>query len=100
MDFVGGGDGIGTVGISDHAQEDWESGLRRPSRNRIDCEKDGSVASLESVKAVSEIYSPVSGEIIEINETLADTPETLNDDPYSGGWIYKIRLGDTSELDQ
>ncbi len=94
-------DGIGTVGISDHAQEELGDVVfvDLPEVGST-CEKDGSVASLESVKAVSEIYSPVSGEIIEINETLADTPETLNADPYSGGWIYKIRLSDTSELDQ
>jgi len=94
-------DGVGTVGITDHAQEELGDVVfvELPEVGST-CEKDGSVASLESVKAVSEVYSPVSGEIVESNEALADAPETLNEDPYSGGWIYKIRLSDASELDE
>ena len=94
-------DGVGTVGITDHAQEELGDVVfvELPEVGST-CEKDGSVASLESVKAVSEVYSPVAGEIVEANEALADAPETLNEDPYSGGWIYKIRLSATTELDQ
>lgn len=55
---------------------------------------------VESVKAVSDIYAPVSGKIIEVNERLADTPECINEDPYGQGWIAVIELTDTSELDK
>ncbi|MFT4048645.1 MAG: glycine cleavage system protein GcvH [Solirubrobacterales bacterium] len=59
--------------------------------------KDASYAEIESVKAVSEVVSPLSGEIIEVNEALGDAPETINDDPYGAGWMVKIRLSDPSE---
>ena len=55
---------------------------------------------VESVKAVSDIYAPVSGKIIEVNEMLADTPECINEDPYGQGWIAVIELTDVSELDK
>lgn len=58
-----------------------------------------SLGSLESVKAVSEVYSPVSAEITEVNEKLADSPETINDDPYGEGWIVKLKLSDAGQLD-
>ena len=59
-----------------------------------------SIGEIESVKAVSDLYSPVSGEIIEVNHTLADAPETLNRDPYTEGWIVKIKLSDETSLDE
>ena len=62
--------------------------------------KDQSYGEVESVKAVSEVISPLSGEIVEVNEALADAPEAINDDPYGAGWMVKVRLSDTSELDQ
>jgi glycine cleavage system H protein len=62
--------------------------------------KDASYGEVESVKAVSEVIAPLSGEIIEVNEALADSPEAINDDPYDAGWMVKVRLSDTSELDQ
>lgn len=55
--------------------------------------------TVESVKAVSELYSPLSGEVIEVNQELADHPEFINEDPYSRGWLVKIRLGDASETE-
>ena len=58
-----------------------------------------SFANVESVKSVSEIYAPVSGEVIEINEDLEDAPETVNTDPYGDGWICKMRMEDSGELD-
>ncbi len=58
------------------------------------------VAVVESVKAASDVYSPVSGEIVEINEELLDAPETVNSVPYDGGWFFKIRLEDAAELDE
>jgi glycine cleavage system H protein len=59
--------------------------------------KDEPYAEVESVKAVSDVYAPLSGEIIEVNEALSDAPEQINEDPYGGGWLVKVRLTDTSE---
>lgn len=61
--------------------------------------KDASYGEVESVKAVSEVISPLSGEITEVNEALGDAPETINDDPYGGGWMVKVRLTNPSEID-
>jgi glycine cleavage system H protein len=62
--------------------------------------KDGAYAEVESVKAVSDVFAPLSGEIIEVNEALSDTPEKINDDPYGDGWLVKVKLSDLSEIDQ
>jgi len=62
-------------------------------------EKDQILVTIESVKAAADVKSPVSGKIIEVNESLSDTPETLNEDPYENGWLYKVELNDLSELD-
>jgi len=61
--------------------------------------KDQPYAEVESVKAVSDVYAPLSGEIIEVNEALATAPEAINDDPYDSGWMVKIRLSDPAEVD-
>jgi glycine cleavage system H protein len=61
--------------------------------------KDQPYAEVESVKAVSDVFAPLSGEIVEVNEALEDTPENINADPYGDGWMVKVRLSDTSELD-
>jgi glycine cleavage system H protein len=61
--------------------------------------KDEPYAEVESVKAVSDVYAPASGEIVEVNAALSDAPETINDDPYGEGWLVKVRLSDTGELD-
>ena len=83
----------GTVGITDHAQEELGDivyvDLPKVG-SRVEAGK--SLGSVESVKAVSDIYSPVSGEITEINEALADAPEKLNRDPHGAAWLVKIRL--------
>ena len=55
-------------------------------------------AEVESVKAVSDVFAPLSGEIVEVNEALADAPEKINEDPYGDGWLVKVRLSDTSEV--
>ena len=62
--------------------------------------KGDEVAILESVKAAAEIYSPVSGEVAEINAALPDSPEVVNSDPYDGGWMLRIRMSDPTELEQ
>ncbi len=62
--------------------------------------KDEPYTEVESVKAVSEVIAPLSGEIIAVNEELASSPEQINDDPYDGGWLVKVKLSDPSEVDQ
>jgi glycine cleavage system H protein len=61
--------------------------------------KDESYTEVESVKAVSEVIAPLSGEVIAVNEELADSPETINEDPYGAGWLVKVKLSDPSEVD-
>jgi glycine cleavage system H protein len=61
--------------------------------------KDGSYGEVESVKAVSDIVSPLSGEVLEVNQAVVDAPETVNDDPYGEGWLVRIRMSDAAELD-
>jgi glycine cleavage system H protein len=61
--------------------------------------KDEPYAEVESVKAVSDVFAPLSGEIVGVNEELGDKPETINDDPYGAGWMVRIRMSDTSEAD-
>ncbi len=62
--------------------------------------KDDSYAEVESVKAVTDVIAPLSGEIVEVNTDLGDKPETINDDPYGEGWLVKVRLSDPAEADQ
>ena len=61
--------------------------------------KDEPYAEIESVKAVSDVVAPLSGEIVEVNEALGDSPEQINEDPYGEGWLVRVRLSDTSEID-
>jgi glycine cleavage system H protein len=61
--------------------------------------KDQAYTEVESVKAVSDVFAPLSGEILEVNEALAEKPETINEDPYGEGWLVKVRLSDPSETD-
>jgi glycine cleavage system H protein len=61
--------------------------------------KDTPYAEVESVKAVSDVIAPLSGEIVAVNDALKDTPEAINDDPYGAGWLVKVRLSDPSEVD-
>jgi glycine cleavage system H protein len=61
--------------------------------------KDQSYAEVESVKAVSDVFAPLSGEVVEVNEALADSPEKINEDPYGDGWLVKVRLSEPSEVD-
>ena len=61
--------------------------------------KDASYAEVESVKAVSDVVSPLSGEVLEVNQKVVDEPETVNEDPYGDGWLVRIRVGDPSEAD-
>jgi glycine cleavage system H protein len=91
---------VGTVGITFHAQSELGDivyvDMPAPGAAVTAGESFGSV---ESVKAVSEIYSPVTGEVVEANETLKDAPEKLNDDPHGEAWLVKIRLSDKSQIE-
>ena len=93
-------DGLVTVGITDHAQELLGDlvFVELPEVG-ADLGIGAECAVVESVKAASDVYSPVSGEVIEVNETLADAPETINQDAYEEGWIFRLRLTEPDELD-
>ena len=94
------GDGTFTVGISEHAQEllgDMVFVELPEVGDAVDAGEDCAVA--ESVKAASDIYAPVVGEIVAINEGLEDAPETVNNDPYGDGWLFRIKGTDESELE-
>ncbi|EGQ8606052.1 glycine cleavage system protein GcvH [Vibrio parahaemolyticus] len=94
------GDGTVTIGISEHAQEMLGDVVFVDLPDVEDEVEAGESFSLvESVKAASDIYSPVTGEVVEINEELEDSPELINEEPYEGGWIVKLKLSDPSELD-
>jgi len=90
---------VGTVGISDHAQKELGEivyvELPKPGTRYASGDTYGSV---ESVKAVSELFLPVAGEIVEINEDLGSAPEKINEDPYGTGWMVRIRLTAPSEI--
>lgn len=93
--------GVATVGISDHAQEALGDivfvELPEPG---TEIEARGEVAVVESVKAASDIYSPVNGEITEVNEALIDNPQLVNTAPYDDGWIYRMTINDERDLDE
>lgn len=94
------GDGTVTIGISEHAQEMLGDVVFVDLPDVEDEVEAGESFSLvESVKAASDIYSPISGEVVEINEELEDSPELINEEPYEGGWIVKVKLSNPSELD-
>jgi len=88
----------GTVGITHHAQEQLGDIVYVDlPKVGAKLEKGAAMGSVESVKAVSEIFSPVSGEVIAVNETLSDAPEKLNQDPHGEGWLVKVKLADPQE---
>jgi len=94
------GDGTVTVGITDHAQDllgDMVFVELPDVGDEVSTGDDVCVA--ESVKAASDIYAPVSGEVIEVNEDLEDSPERVNSDAFGDGWLFKLKLDDASELE-
>lgn len=94
-------DGVGTVGITDHAQEQLSDIVFVEILVSVGDEvKQGeSCATVESVKAAADVYMPVSGKVVAVNEDLSNVPETLNSDPYGAAWMVKIELTDPAELD-
>jgi len=94
------GDGTVTVGISDHAQDSLGDVVyvELPEMG-ADVVAKGEAGVVESVKAASDIYAPISGKIISVNETLEDAPETVNDSPYEQGWFFRLQPTDLTELE-
>ncbi|MEE8423527.1 MAG: glycine cleavage system protein GcvH [Thermodesulfobacteriota bacterium] len=93
-------EGIATIGITDFAQDSLGDVvfLELPAVGD-ELHKDESIGVVESVKAVSDIFAPLSGEVVDVNAPLLDSFEALNEDPYGDGWMLKIRLSDHSEAD-
>jgi glycine cleavage system H protein len=93
-------DDIATVGITDYAQGELGD-IVFIELPRIDEEvkQNESFGTIEAVKAVSDLFAPVSGIVVEVNEMLTETPEIVNKDPYVEGWMIKVRMSDASELD-
>jgi glycine cleavage system H protein len=91
----------GVIGITDHAQKELGDivYVDLPKVGAA-AEKGKTIGSVESVKAVSDIYAPVSGEVTEVNEALATAPEKLNEDPHGEAWLVKIKLSDPEEIKQ
>ena len=93
-------DDVATLGINDDAQKDMGDVVFADFPEVGTTFKvNEAFGSVESVKAVSEVYLPVSGEVVETNESLLDAPEKINDDPYGEGWIIRIRLGNPTDLE-
>jgi len=93
-------DGVGTVGLTDYAQDQLGDivfvDLPAPGTSVKQLDKLGEV---ESVKAVSDLYSPVSGEVVDVNEAVNDHPELVNESPFEEGWLVRVRLADAAELE-
>lgn len=94
-------DGIATIGITDYAQDSLSDVVFVEFEVDVDDEISAgdSLATIESVKAAAEVVFPVSGKVVEINQTVVDSPETLNESPYEDGWLIKVQMSDESELE-
>lgn len=92
---------VGTIGITEYAQKELGDVvfIELPTVG-TQLEATDELGSIESVKAVSELFSPVSGEVVEVNELLRDKPELVNTDPYGDGWMIRIKLSDPTEVDE
>ena len=92
-------DGTATIGITEHAQDELGDivFVELPDEGAT-LDAGDSFGTVESVKAVSDLYTPVGGEVVEVNSALEDAPEKINDDPYGEGWIVKLRTTDEANL--
>jgi glycine cleavage system H protein len=89
-----------TLGITWYAQDALGELVHfEPPEDGAQVAKDASYGEVESVKAVSDVIAPLSGQVVEINQAVVDAPETVNEDPYGDGWLVKVRLSDPSEAD-
>ncbi len=92
---------LGVVGITDHAQAELgDIVFVELPKVGARLEQGATFGSVESVKAVSDIYSPVAGEVAEVNSALTDAPEKVNEEPYGAGWIMKLRIGDAQQIEK
>jgi glycine cleavage system H protein len=93
-------DDVATIGITDFAQKELGD-IVYVEVDTLDqaLEKDEIFGTVEAVKTVSDLFLPMSGEIIEFNESLEDTPESVNNDPYTAGWMIKVKVDDVTEFD-
>ncbi len=93
---------IGTIGITDYAQDQLSDIVFVEVIVSVgeSVKKGDSCATIESVKAAADVYMPASGKILEVNDSLPDTPEVVNNDPYGAAWMVKFEINDPSELDQ
>lgn len=93
--------GTAVIGITDYAQSELGDivYIEFPQKGKT-FSKNESVGTIEAVKTVADLYAPVSGEVIEVNSELSDTPELVNQDPYGRGWMIKIKLTNPSEVDE
>lgn len=93
------GDNIVTVGITDYAQDQLGDIVYvEEIKKGIQIKKGNVLTTVESVKAVSDVYSPVSGEVIEVNQKIIDDPSTINQDPFGKGWFAKIKMNNPEEV--
>jgi glycine cleavage system H protein len=91
---------VATFGVTWYAQDQMgEVVFFDPPQVGSTVTKDQPYAEVESVKAVSDVVAPLSGEVVEVNDGLSDSPERINEDPYGEGWLVRVRLSDTSEVD-
>ena len=91
---------VGTIGITKHATEMLgDIVFAELPEKGSNVEKDGAAGVVESTKAASDVYTPVSGEVVEINQSIVDDPSKINADPEGGAWFFKLKLKDKSELD-
>lgn len=99
-EWVAAEEAVATIGITDHAQEQLGEivYIELPSIGEK-VSKDDPFGVVESVKAVSDVYAPVSGTVLEINEDLSESPEAVNEDPYGDGWLIKVRVSDPADFD-
>lgn len=95
-------DKTGTIGITDYAQDQLSDIVYFESlvSEGETIEKGDSLATVESVKAAADVYSPIAGTVVAINEDLTDTPELINSDPYGDAWMVKVEISDLGELDE
>ena len=92
-------DDTATIGITDHAQDELGDVVFIELPEEGDTFDAGdSFGTVESVKAVSDLYTPIGGEVVEVNEALGDSPEKINEDPYGDGWIVKLRVSEEGDL--
>ena len=91
---------VGTIGITKHATEMLgDIVFAELPEKGTNVEKDGTAGVVESTKAASDVYTPISGEVVDINQTIVDDPAKINEDPEGAAWFFKLKIKDASELD-